>query len=280
MKRMNLLLVAAVFLWLIPIAAQAANPGWIVSCQYSHTNADDPIVFPGQPGVAHQHEYAGARTTSANSTPATMRAGATTCAIPGDHAGYWLPELRKNGVVIHPQGTSKHALFYYRRIGAPSGTTVQTIPDGLKMIIGNAHARSAAENPGIARGDIVFKCGPGSTQNLMRPPTQCSSGIMVVSLRFPNCWNGRDLDSADHKSHMAYPSGGRCPSTHPVNIPRVESFFRYNVGTGPIGEITFSSGPYYTVHQDFMNAWVAADLQSLVTKCMNANRDCGTNPTP
>lgn len=35
---------------------------------------------------------------------------------------------------------------------------------------------------------------------------------------FPSCWNGKDLDSPDHKSHMAYPDGvnsGKCPPTHP-----------------------------------------------------------------
>lgn len=233
------------------------------------------------PGAAHLHDFIGARTTNANSTPDSLRAGGTTCAVAGDRAGYWVPAAYRNGVRMLPTATSKDALFYYRRIGAPSGTTVQTIPDGLKMVIGNANATSAAQNPAIGRGDIIFKCGPGSTQNLMQPPASCSSGVMVVSYRFPNCWDGKNLDSANHISHMAYPVSGRCPVTHPVNIPRVESFFRYPVPTsGPIGTVTFDSGPYYTAHQDFFNGWVQADLQALVTRCINGGRDCGTNPTP
>jgi hypothetical protein len=248
-----------------------------VSCQYSHTNKDDPIVFPGQPGAAHQHEYAGAKTVNANSTVATMRAGATSCAMPADHAGYWTPAMYKNGVLVTPTGSgTKNVLFYYREIAG----SAQTIPDGLKMIVGDQHATSEASNQYIQQGHIVFKCGPGSTTNLMRPPTQCGSGLMVVSLRFPNCWDGFRLDSPDHKSHMAYPSGGRCPSTHPVNIPRIESFWRYNVGTAPIGTITFSSGAYYTVHQDFFNAWIVSDLQKLIDRCMGGNINCGTNPVP
>lgn len=277
MRRLVAVLVAALSVVLLAAPVQAVNPGWIVSCSYSHQNNDDPIVFPGQVGAAHSHEYAGARTTNANSTPDTMRAGATSCAIPGDKAGYWTPALYKNGVLLHPQGSgTKNVLFYYREIAG----SAQTIPDGLKMIVGDPNATSEASNVSIQRGDIIFKCGPGSTTNLMRPPTQCASGLMVVSLRFPNCWDGVRLDSPDHKSHMAYPSGGRCPSTHPVNIPRIESFWRYNVGTGPIGTITFSSGAYWTVHQDFFNAWVRADLQKLVDRCMGGNINCGTNPTP
>lgn len=281
MKRLIVLLAAAFAVTLLVGPAQAANPGWIVSCQYSHSNSDDPIVHPGRAGAAHLHDFVGATTTNANSTPATLRAGGTTCAIPGDHAAYWVPALYRNGVHTPPTATAKDALFYYRRIGAPSGVTVQTIPDGLKMVIGNQHAKSAAENWWIGAGHIIFKCGPGSTTNLPQPPSACSSGVMVVSYRFPNCWDGKNLDSADHISHMAYPSGGRCPSSHPVAIPRVESFFRYPVpSSGPIGTVTFSSGPYYTAHQDFFNGWVAADLQALVTRCINGGRDCGTNPVP
>lgn len=261
-----------------PELARAASPGWIVSCQYSHSLQDDPIVFPGRPGASHLHDFVGGSGIDASSTGASLRAGGTTCAMPSDASGYWVPALYKNGVRVLPAGTSKHALFYYRRKGAPSGTMVQPFPLGLKMIIGNANARSPQENPQLG-SDITFKCGPGSGTNLPAPPTQCSSGIMVMSLRFPNCWDGRNLDSPDHKSHMAYPRGSRCPSSHPVVLPRIESFFRYRVGTGPIGTITLASGPYYTAHQDFFNAWDPAVLQNLVTNCMNAQRDCGTNPS-
>ncbi|OJT05575.1 hypothetical protein TRAPUB_3588 [Trametes pubescens] len=39
---------------------------------------------------------------------------------------------------------------------------------------------------------------------------------------FPSCWDGVNLDSADHKSHMAYPiqnyNSGDCPASHPVHL--------------------------------------------------------------
>jgi len=260
------------------VAQQAASPGWIVSCQYSHSLKDDPIVFPGKPGASHLHDFVGGKSIDAFSTATSLRAGGTTCAMPADASGYWVPALYENGVRVLPAGASKHALFYYRRKGAPAGTMVQPFPLGLKMIIGNAHAKSPQENPQLGT-DIIFKCGPGSTTDLPAPPTQCASGIMVMSLRFPNCWDGKNLDSPDHRSHMAYPVKSRCPASHPVVLPRIESFFRYKVGTGPIGTITLASGPYYTAHQDFFNAWDPAVLQTLVTNCMNAQVDCGTNPS-
>jgi hypothetical protein len=36
------------------------------------------------------------------------------------------------------------------------------------------------------------------------------------------CWDGVNLDSANHKSHVAYPGyNGKCPTTHPVKIPQL-----------------------------------------------------------
>jgi hypothetical protein len=44
------------------------------------------------------------------------------------------------------------------------------------------------------------------------------------------CWDGVNLDSPDHKSHIAYPTagpasfhtdGGACPASHPVKIPQL-----------------------------------------------------------
>ena len=41
------------------------------------------------------------------------------------------------------------------------------------------------------------------------------------------CWDGKNIDSPDHSSHVSYPetgtfeSRGTCPSTHPVKIPQL-----------------------------------------------------------
>ena len=112
-----------------------AKPGWIVSCTYSHSLNDDPIVFPGQVGVSHLHDFTGARTTNAFSTFTSLRAGGTTCAMPGDKSAYWVPALYEDGVRILPQAPSGNSVFYYRRIGAPDGTVVQPFPPE----IGRAH---------------------------------------------------------------------------------------------------------------------------------------------
>lgn len=58
------------------------------------------------------------------------------------------------------------------------------------------------------------------------PKKPCPAGIMV-NLRFPTCWDGVNLDSPDHISHMSYPASGTfesqgpCPASHPVRMPQV-----------------------------------------------------------
>jgi hypothetical protein len=63
------------------------------NCRFSHTNDDDPIVFPGQPGKSHPHTFFGNKSADARSTLASLRGTPTTCKPRADHAAYWVPTL-------------------------------------------------------------------------------------------------------------------------------------------------------------------------------------------
>jgi hypothetical protein len=57
------------------------------------------------------------------------------------------------------------------------------------------------------------------------PPTSCPSGIRA-QINFPSCWDGKNLDASDHKSHVAFPSGGPDSGTcsdpkYPITLPRI-----------------------------------------------------------
>jgi hypothetical protein len=261
MKRILPLLLVLPLALIAATVALGAN--WIVTCSQSHINNDDPIVFPNQPGVSHTHLYVGARNTDAFSTPSSLRAGGTTCGMAGDTSGYWEPKpLNYN---LHPNGG---ALFYYS-----GSASVRPFPDGLRMIVGNSKATSEVTNPGIVSGNIKFKCGPGSNPYFARPPASCSSGMMVPTVTFPKFWDGVHLDSFDHLSHMSYSRN----AAHPIELPKIVAYVRHAVGPGPIN-FTLSSGPYYTYHLDFLNAWDPAALQRFVDQCMKTGSNCGTNP--
>jgi len=51
-----------------------------------------------------------------------------------------------------------------------------------------------------------------------------------ASNRRRSCWDGKNLDSPNHKDHVGYPAAGpagfdpsryTCPDTHPVKIPQL-----------------------------------------------------------
>ena len=244
--------------------ADLRGVNFVESCRFSHQAPDDPIVFPGKPGASHQHTFVGNRTTDAFSTYGSLRSGRTSCARAEDTAAYWVPALYQGASVVLPRA----ATIYYRR-----GTTspVATFPNGLRMIAGDA----AATSPQGMR--VTFwSCGalsgvPPSSDMPTCPQGRGSS--LRLHVRFPSCWDGRRLDSADHKSHMAYAVRGTCPATHPVAVPAIAQIYRYPTLGGE--GFTLASGGEHSAHADFFNAWRPGALKRLVEGCLNALVHCG-----
>lgn len=59
---------------------------------------------------------------------------------------------------------------------------------------------------------------------------------MLNAYSIYRCWDGKNLDSPDHKSHVAYSGqgasgGGACPSAFPVKIPQIMYEVMWNVST-------------------------------------------------
>lgn len=74
----------------------------------------------------------------------------------------------------------------------------------------------------------------------------CLDGVRF-ELMFPSCWNGVDLDSADHKSHVAYPSQvmtGDCPTEFPERLISLfyETIWNTYEFVGQDGEFVIANG--------------------------------------
>ena len=227
-----------------------------VLCGFSHRNQDDPIVYPNQPGKSHDHTYFGNTSTKASSTlPSLRAAGQTTCRPHADTAAYWAPTLFVRGDPVAP----RYAVAYYVR---RSVDLVRPFPPGLKMIAGNAAARA----PQDAR--VTFwSCGAESFSSSIPACVTGRQGALRLKVTFPDCWDGRRLDSADHKSHMAYSSGGRCPASQSGRGSRAGP--RHPVpGVGRRGSGA-RVGRRLLGHADFVNAWDQRTLAALVDRYLN-----------
>ncbi|MDH2426578.1 DUF1996 domain-containing protein [Sphaerisporangium sp. TRM90804] len=246
---------------------------FVAECPFTHRLPDDPIVFPGLPGASHMHSFFGNTTTDAASTAASLLKGDSTCSPRVDLSSYWVPTLYDGDKPVEPTGTT----FYYLGEGVRDDVVAKTraFPLGLRYIAGNAKA-TGADNTSRARWSCLHAGHVGASKNFV----ECPSGTKLETyLDFPQCWNGEDLDSADHKSHMSYPVGNACPSTHPVAVPKLRMVLRYPVSGDP-SRFRLSSGPGYTMHGDFFNAWPVAELERRVRDCIRPVVKCGPDGKP
>ena len=108
-----------------------------------------------------------------------------------------------------------------------------------------------------------------------------------MRVMFPQCWNGKDLDSPNHKDHMAYSdssltTANKCPTTHPVAIPEISFNFDFKVVTADSTKSWRLASDNYTKdlpgglssHGDWVNGWDQALLNTIVKNCLNQGVDC------
>jgi hypothetical protein len=139
--------------------------------------------------------------------------------------------------------------------------SVEPFPAGLAMIAGDAHTDVA-----LPTAIVGWGCGraPAVTSTIPDCPVERPLDLRVT---FPDCWNGRDLDSAEHVTHVAYSTKRGCPPAYPVAMPRLTLIVGYPVSGDPTG-LEPASGPSITAHADFLNAWDERALADNVRSCL------------
>ena len=244
--------------------ADLVGVNFVENCRYSHQAPDDPIVYPGQPGASHQHTFVGNRSTNAFSNYGSLRSGGTTCTRQDDTAAYWVPALYQGTTEVLPVA----ATVYYRR-----GTLAEVMPfpNNLRMIAGDSKTTSP-QRLGVTFWSCGVESGVGRSVEVPTCPDTRGS-FLRLHIRFPECWDGRRLDSPDHKSHMDYAVRGQCPSTHPIEVPQITQIYRYPTRGG--AGFSLASGGVYSAHADFVNAWKPNVLRKLVDDCLNRLVHCG-----
>ena len=276
-----------------------------INCSLSHMNFDDPLVFPGQVRATHLHAFYGNTGVNANSTNTSINgSGNSTCTGGTENrSAYWAPSMIDTATgrpVNQSAGTTldrDNALQVYYKTGyqGVATNTVRNFPAGLRMIAGDSRSTGPQQRMGTGQPlPVVYYCVLGTTG--VTSPEQasfpaCAAGqILVMKIIFPQCWDGINLDSANHKSHMAYgtwgPTSGQngagCPSTHPVPLPEITQNYRFRVPAGGMSTWRLTSDTYsgpagYSGHADWWNGWNAPTFQRVVTNCYTSGLDCHMN---
>ncbi|WP_127505036.1 DUF1996 domain-containing protein [Actinoplanes solisilvae] len=254
-------------------------PEFRADCKYSHRLADDPIVLPGLPGASHMHSFVGNKALDAHTTAADlMKFTATTCKPVQDHSAYWVPTLYDNasGKPVETTGFR----VYYRSLRGDSDD-VMPAPNGLRMVAGDA--KKKVPTPRGAQGQ--FYCafyGPGDLDGIARSsngnwPICGGDATLHFMLQFPDCWDGKHLDSPTHKAHVTFGSDRACPSSHPVRIPAITFDIQYGVKGSKAGYYLSSDKDVKSassMHGDAFVMWDPDVMNSRTKDCIRQRRTC------
>ncbi len=249
-------------------------------------NSDNVIVAPGVGnGAHHTHDYVGNKTTNANSTNESLAAGETTCSN-GDQSTYYWPVVRVQDGTQEKDAdqlggglegnvgrilTPKSATIEFK--GSPVGK-VTAMPRFLRIITGDAKAFTN----GTANANAHWSCTGFEDRQLTDKYPLCPEGSDVVrSFAFQSCWDGKNIDSANHRDHVAFAQeDGSCPSGFQA-IPQLVNKITYEV---PAGETYAVDGfpeqlhKPITDHDDFINV-MSDQLMKKAVDCINSGRKCG-----
>ncbi|MFK4547605.1 hypothetical protein RKD29_007201 [Streptomyces tendae] len=287
-----------------PRQKKASTGSFATSCGVNAEglfNSDNLIAAPGVGNGAHHfHDYVGNQANDAFASDEDLAAADTSCADQGDRSSYYWPVLRlQNGTVEQDaQAPGGGIEGNAGEIVTPTEVTltfegnergkVTEMPRLLRIITGDAKAFVN----GDTNANASWSCTGFEDRQLKDKYPLCPSGSDVVrTFTFQSCWDGRNIDSANHRTHMAFAAAdGSCPDGFRA-VPRLVQRVVYDVAA-PSLEDGGRTVPLFAVdsfpeqlhkpvtdHSDFINVF-DEDLMREMVECINSGRECGPDTPP
>jgi Domain of unknown function (DUF1996) len=259
-------------------------------------NTDNVIVAPGVTnGAHHLHDYVGNQKVNAFSSNQTFLQGGTSCQNKNDLSAYYWPVVRvQDGTQDFDQNadgggkegnvgkilTPVQAQIKY--VGSPASKVV-AMPQFLRIITGDAKTTTN----GLANANAHWSCtGFENKVQLTQQYPICPQGSNVVrTFAFQSCWDGQNIDSANHRTHVAFPdpASGVCPNGFKA-IPQLTMRLVYKINPPTIqnGQVknayAVDGFPEQlhkpaTDHDDFISV-TTGGLANRIANCINNGQNC------
>ncbi|MGW2296451.1 DUF1996 domain-containing protein [Streptomyces violaceorubidus] len=287
-----------------PRQKKASTGSFATSCGVNAEglfNSDNLIAAPGvSNGAHHFHDYVGNQANNALAGDDDLAAGDTSCADQGDKSSYYWPVLRlQNGTAEQDaQSPGGGIEGNAGEIVTPAEVTltfegnergkVTEMPRLLRIITGDAKAFVN----GDTNANASWSCTGFEDRQLKDKYPLCPEGSDVVrTFTFQSCWDGRNIDSANHRTHMAFAAAdGGCPEGFRA-VPRLVQRVVYDVAAPSLEDggravPLFAADSFpeqlhkpVTDHSDFINVF-DEDLMREMAECINSGRTCGPDTPP
>lgn len=266
----------------------------------------DTIQYPGSDRLSHLHLFYGLVGVQPNDTYQTALAAGreSTCGsgpYVANRSQYWMPALLDGrGHVFQPNYVS----IYYKRFPKTSpycnrraepravAAECRNMPQGMKMIAGR-DMQKPGTNAEVTRGAQFYCINDKGTSAVVDsltilvsdPACQGETKLYQV-FDFPECWDGKNLDSPNHRDHVAYVSYGswgypRCPDSHPYLIPALHVAAEFQLMPSderrPIrlaSDMFPQLDPGKSQHGDAYIAWDPKVFQMMHDNCIDKQLNC------
>jgi hypothetical protein len=155
--------------------------------------------------------------------------------------------------------------------------TVTALPQFLRSIMGDA--KEVTNGPTNAKA--TWTC-TGFTNRITNKYPVCPQGSSVQRIMdFPSCWDGKNVDSANHRTHIVFPkANGQCPAGTQA-VPALEYQLTYNsIPNGSVFAVDGFDGQLHspaTDHADWENVMTAQQMTGVVG-CINGGQKCVNQP--
>ncbi|KAM0351644.1 hypothetical protein ACHAPU_002654 [Fusarium lateritium] len=225
----------------------------------------DPIVFPGQHGKSHLHSFFGSDAVTVDTkTSKELQAGCTNAENPNDLSVYWIPTplYTADGTNFEPIPVMRFSAYY--NLGETPAEIA--IPQNLKMVAGDATAKTQADMPADAKAEWACESEDIPIGANGFPTSTCSTHLQQL-LYFPQCVNEETLETA-YKSRDFGTANG-CPEGS-KSMPQLRFSIRYDLRkvlpNGWSGEapVKLACGDAWCSHGDFINGWTEEAATNMV----------------